>query len=67
MQSSRLNSPSDSRLIMAFDTLQDATDWKLAIEKQIAFVTELTKYPLLPESVDAKMISNIIGRYIYIY
>lgn len=47
---------------MAFDSYQEAFDWKIAIEKQIKVTNEMKRYPLLPDSVDAKMISNIIGK-----
>lgn len=51
--------PMDSRLIMACDNMKDASDWKEAIERQIALVTDKLK-PALP--VDPNVISTILDR-----
>ncbi|RYH05500.1 hypothetical protein EON65_44545, partial [archaeon] len=51
--------PMDSRLIMACENMREASDWKEAIERQIAFVTDKLK-PALP--VDPNVISTILDR-----
>jgi len=51
--------PANSRLIMAFDTNKEALEWKNAIEEQIRSLSGSRK-PTLPDSVDAKAISDII-------
>ena len=53
--------PLDSRLIMACDTMEEAIEWKTAIEQQINKIEETLK-PALPSSVDPKIISSIIDR-----
>ena len=45
--------PSDSRLILAADSMQEAMDWKTAIERQIARLEENRK-PMLPPSANAQ-------------
>lgn len=52
--------PSDSRLILATDTIQEALEWKAAIERQILKLEEGRK-PMLPPSADPHVISSIIG------
>ena len=52
--------PSDSRLILGADTVHEALSWKAAIEEQIQKL-EAAHRPLLPESVDPVVISNILG------
>ncbi len=53
--------PSDNRLILACDTMDEAIEWKMAIEGQIALLAETTK-PSLPPPVDRKAISSILDR-----
>ena len=45
--------PSDSRLILAAESMQEAMDWKSAIERQIARLEENRK-PMLPPSANAQ-------------
>ena len=45
--------PSDSRLILAAESMQEAMDWKTAIERQIARLEENRK-PMLPPSANAQ-------------
>jgi hypothetical protein len=52
--------PSDSRLILGADTVQEALAWKAALEEQILKL-EAARKPMLPESVDPVVISNILG------
>lgn len=52
--------PSDSRLILAAETSQEASAWKSAIEEQILKL-EATRKPMLPASADPDVISNILG------
>ncbi|CAE7853724.1 unnamed protein product, partial [Symbiodinium microadriaticum] len=52
--------PSDSRLILAADTVHEALSWKAALEEQIQKL-EAAHKPVLPESVDPVVISNILG------
>jgi hypothetical protein len=52
--------PSDSRLILATDSLLEAVEWKVAIERQISKLEEGRK-PMLPPSADPHVISSIIG------
>jgi hypothetical protein len=53
--------PQDSRVIMAFDTMNDAIEWKTCIEEQI-YRLELVRKPMLPSTVDAKMIASILDK-----
>lgn len=52
--------PSDSRLILATESLSDALAWKAAIEDQIVKL-EMTKCPRLPLSADPSIIASILG------
>ena len=52
--------PSDSRLILAAESMQEAMEWKTAIERQISQLEENRK-PMLPPSANAQAISSIIG------
>lgn len=52
--------PSDSRLILAAETVHEALAWKAALEEQIQKL-DSARRPLLPESVDPVVISNILG------
>lgn len=52
--------PSDSRLILACDTMQEAFEWKVALEKQISKLEDHRR-PMLPPSADPYVISSIIG------
>ena len=52
--------PSDSRLILATDTMQEAIEWRTAIERQITKLEDIRK-PMLPISVDPHIIASIIG------
>ena len=45
--------PSDSRLILAAESMQEAIEWKTAIERQIARLEENRK-PMLPPSANAQ-------------
>ena len=56
----RFRRPSDSRLILATDTMQEAIEWRTAIERQITKLEDCRK-PMLPMSVDPHIISSIIG------
>lgn len=53
--------PLDSRLIIACDTMEEAIDWRSAIEQQIAHIESAKKYNL-PASLDPKVISNLLQR-----
>lgn len=53
--------PLDSRLIMACDTMEEAMEWKTAIEQQVNKIEETLK-PALPSTVDPRVISSIIDR-----
>jgi hypothetical protein len=44
---------------MAFETNKEAAEWKAAIEQRIRVVAE-SRRPMLPDSVDAKTISEIL-------
>ena len=52
--------PPDSRLILAFESMQDALSWKEAIDYQISRL-EAAQRPMLPPSADPDIISSIIG------
>ena len=52
--------PSDSRLILATDTMQEAIEWRTAIERQITKLEDFRK-PMLPISVDPHIIASIVG------
>jgi hypothetical protein len=53
--------PLDSRLIMACDTMQEAIEWKQAIETQISRIEDNLK-PSLPSMVNPRVISTILDR-----
>ena len=53
--------PLDSRLIMACDSMQEAIEWKQAIEHQIARIEDAQK-PSLPSTVNPRVISTILDR-----
>ena len=53
--------PSDSRLIMACDTMNEALSWKEAIEHEIHELEKAQK-PMLPPTVDASLLQNIISK-----
>ncbi len=52
--------PSDSRLILAAETMVDALLWKAAVEEQIIKL-QVKKKPLLPDAADPILISQLIG------
>ena len=52
--------PSDSRLILSSDNLDDAMAWKLCVEAEVAKL-ERQVMPMLPASVDPNVISSILG------
>ena len=51
--------PSDSRLVLACDTMNDAIAWKIAIEYQITKLDK--KAAVLPANANPLVISSIIG------
>jgi len=53
--------PPDSRLIVAFESMADAMEWKAAIESQICRLGDVQK-PALPSFVDYQTISSIIRK-----
>jgi hypothetical protein len=53
--------PFDSRIIIACESMVDALDWKTAIERQINRLEGSLK-PMLPTSVDPKIISSILDK-----
>eukprot|EP01038_Epipyxis_sp_PR26KG_P008164 gene8164-11049_t len=53
--------PSDSRLIMACDTMEEAIQWKSAIESQVMHLDDIRK-PMLPPSADANIISSMLSK-----
>jgi hypothetical protein len=53
--------PFDSRIIIACESMVDALDWKVAIERQINRLEGSLK-PMLPTSVDPKIISSILDK-----
>jgi len=52
--------PSDSRLILAAETMWDALAWKNAIEMEIQRLEENRK-PIMPSSTDPNIISFLMG------
>lgn len=50
--------PLDSRLIMAFDSMKDAVEWKSEIERQIHNLND----NYFPSSIDPKVISAVLDR-----
>lgn len=54
--------PFDSRLILACDTMEEAVEWRVAIEAQISRLESATRRLNLPSSLDPRVIGGIIGR-----
>ena len=52
--------PTDSRLILSCETFEEATSWKLWIEKQVEEL-ERECQPMLPASVNPEIIAGIVG------
>lgn len=52
--------PSDSRLILACETNDDAISWKMAIEGEISRLEKCRK-PMLPATADPQLISCMLG------
>lgn len=56
--------PSDSRIILSCDSMEEAVEWRAAIEHQIQQL-EVKLKPAIPAIVDTKVISSILDRSIY--
>lgn len=54
--------PADSRLLLACDSLADASEWKMAVERQIARLEDVQK-PMLPASVDPEIIASLLNKH----
>lgn len=52
--------PSDSRLILACENMDDAVAWKTAIESEINCL-EKSRQPMLPATADPNIVSSILG------
>lgn len=52
--------PSDSRLILACESMDEALSWKSAIESEVNRLEKFQK-PMLPPTADARLISSILG------
>jgi hypothetical protein len=57
----QLRKPIENRLILACETMEEAIDWKLAIETEISILVEASK-PTLHNTIDRKAISAILDR-----
>lgn len=54
--------PFDSRLILSCDTMDEALEWKLAIETQVSFLESKQKQRTLPSGLNPRVISAILDR-----